>query len=94
MKSPKSRKVGPGTMNKTQQAILSDMEAFERDYAHVRTTNPEADIFWRSPETLAETRAMRSLCRSGHLVNGVGSLVEQYRLSNDRRAALTAEFPE
>src|SRR5687768_11942433 len=79
-------------MNKTIRKILEDMECGERTFAHVRAISPEADIFWREPETLSERRAMRALCRSGDVVPAIGSDIEQYRLSKSVVSGVTLIF--
>lgn len=76
-------------MTRTQKDILVEFAEQEARYAHVMAVNADAGIFWRFPESLSETRAMRGLYRGGSLIRRVDGELEYFRLSNAYRSALS-----
>ena len=78
-------------MTRTQKDILVELAEQDRRYAHVLAVNADAGIFWRYPESLSETRAMRGLYRGGSLIRRVDGEFELFRLSSSYRSAVSKE---
>jgi hypothetical protein len=76
-------------MTRTQRTLLGDMAEHESRYAHVLAVNANAGIFWRSPESPSETRAMRGLFRGGSLIRNHDGEHEYFRLSDTCRSAIS-----
>ena len=76
-------------MTRTQRNVLAEMAEQDVRYAHVKAVNDDAGIFWRSPESLSETRAMRGLYRGGSLIRSHDGEHEMFRLSETYRSAVS-----
>lgn len=74
-------------MTRTQRNVLAEMAEQDIRYAHVKAVNANAGIFWRLPESLSETRAMRGLYRGGSLIRSQDGEHEMFRLSDTYRSA-------